>query len=40
MKIDVLDAGYVEFIETWGSDERITVLAVRAGADAGGDVRV
>lgn len=27
MRIDLLDHGYVELIETWGSDERIVEAA-------------
>jgi hypothetical protein len=34
MKIAILDSGYVEFIESWGSDERI-VEAARMGTAKG-----
>lgn len=34
MKIDVLDHGYVEFIESWGSDERI-IEAARMSTNKG-----
>jgi hypothetical protein len=31
MRIPILDHGYVELIETWGSDERIFVGAAARG---------
>lgn len=34
MKIDVLDHGYVELVDTWGSDERI-IEAARMSTDKG-----